>query len=64
MIPGTVLLFGLGSICGMAALSWVVSVPMRLSARRLTRCHRWLNGGVPAFSVALGLNVVVSQWFR
>ena len=64
MIPGTALLFGLGSICGMAALSWVVSVLMRLSARHLTRCHRWLNGGVAAFSMVLGLTVVVSQWFR
>ena len=58
-----VLLFGLGSVCGMAALSWAVSVPMRLSARHLTRCHRWLNAGVAVVSVALGLNVVATQWF-
>ena len=64
MIPGTALLFGLGSICGMAALSWVVSVLMRLSARHPTRGLRWLCGGVAAFSMVLGLTVVVSQWFR
>ena len=58
-----VLLFGLGSVCGMAALSWAVSVPMRLSARHLTRCHRWLNGAVALVSVALGLTVVSQQWF-
>ena len=58
-----VLLFGLGSVCGMAALSWAVSVPMRLSARHLTRCHHWLNAGVAVVSVALGLNVVAAQWF-
>ena len=63
VITGTMLLFGLGSVCGMAALSWAVSVPMRLSARHLTRCHHWLNAGVAVVSVALGLNVVAAQWF-
>ena len=57
-----VLLFGLGSVFGMAALLWVVSVPMRLGVRHLTRCHRWLHGAVALFSVALGLNVMASQW--
>jgi cytochrome c biogenesis protein CcdA len=57
-----VLLFGLGSVCGMAALSWAISVPMRLSARHLTRAHRWLNVGVAIFSVGLGMNIVASQW--
>lgn len=57
-----VLLFGLGSVCGMAALSWAVSVPMRLSARHLTRWHRWLNGGVALASVGLGLNIAARQW--
>ena len=47
----------------MAALSWAVSVPMRLSARHLTRCHRWLNAGVAVVSLALGLNAVAMQWF-
>lgn len=54
--------FGLGSVLGMAALSWAVSVPMRLSARHLTRCHRLLNGGVALFSVGLGVLVVSRQW--
>ena len=58
-----VLLFGLGSVCGMAALSWAVSVPMRLSARHLTRCHHGLSTGVAVVSIALGLNVVARQWF-
>jgi ABC-type nickel/cobalt efflux system permease component RcnA len=58
-----VLLFGLGSVCGMAALSWAVSVPMRLSARHFTRCHHGLSAAVAVGSVALGLNVVAGQWF-
>ncbi len=59
-----VLLFGLGSICGMAALSWAISVPMRLGARHLSRAHRWVNAGVAVFSVALGLRVVAVQWLN
>ena len=57
-----VLLFGIGSICGMAALSWAISVPMRLSARHITRAHRWLNACVAFFSVGLGLKVMATQW--
>lgn len=57
-----IVLFGVGSIAGMAALSWAISVPMRLSANRLTRCHRLLNIGVALFSVALGVHVVAGQW--
>ena len=59
-----VLLFGLGSIAGMAALSWAISVPMRLSARHLSRAHRWLNAGVAVASVGMGVNVVALQWLR
>ncbi len=54
-------IFGLGSIIGMAALSWVVSVPLRLSARHLTRCHRLLNGSVALFSIGLGVFVMAGQ---
>jgi len=57
-----VLLFGLGSVAGMAILSAIVSVPMRLSARRLTRWHRALNVAVALFSIALGLHVIGTEW--
>lgn len=56
-----VLLFGLGSVVGMAALSWGISVPMRLSARHLTRAHRWLNISVALFSVGVGLNIAATH---
>lgn len=56
-----VLLFGLGSVAGMAALSWAISVPMRLSARHLTRAHRGLNAGVAVVSVLLGLNIAATH---
>jgi ABC-type nickel/cobalt efflux system permease component RcnA len=57
-----VLLFGLGSIAGMAALSAIVSVPMRLGAGGLTRWHRSLNLAVSFLSVGLGLHVAATQW--
>jgi len=58
-----VLLFGLGSVVGMALLSVIVAVPMRLSAEWLTRWHRFLNAAVALFSIGLGLRVVAQQWF-
>jgi cytochrome c biogenesis protein CcdA len=57
-----VLLFGLGSIAGMGVLSAIVSVPMRMSADRLTRGHVALNVAVGLSSVGLGLHVVGAQW--
>jgi len=57
-----VLLFGLGSLIGMAVLSAVVSLPMRLSARRLTRWHRVMNVAVALFNAGLGLHVIGAQW--
>jgi sulfite exporter TauE/SafE len=57
-----VLLFGLGSIAGMGVLSAIVSLPMRMSADRLTRGHVALNVAVGLSSVGLGLHVVGAQW--
>lgn len=57
-----VLLFGLGSLVGMAALSAVVSLPMRLSAERLTRWHQAMNVVVALFSAGLGFHVIGAQW--
>ncbi|MEO6409908.1 MAG: hypothetical protein ABIO45_14300 [Burkholderiaceae bacterium] len=50
-----VLLFGIGSMLGMAALSWTISIPMRLSAHRLSRVHHWLNGRGGAFQRQAGI---------
>ena len=57
-----VVLFGLGSVAGMAALSWAVALPMRLTATHLGRYHHVLSGVVALFSVGLGVQVVTSQW--
>jgi len=55
------LLFGLGSIIGMASLSIIIAIPIRHSARTLT----WMNNGIQAaigiFSLALGGSLFVSH---
>jgi hypothetical protein len=49
-----VLLFGVGSMLGMGALSVVIAVPLAASARWLTWANRGLQGGVGAITVAIG----------
>jgi ABC-type nickel/cobalt efflux system permease component RcnA len=51
---GYIALFGLGSIAGMALLSAVVALPLRLSSRRLTGAHRAMTGLVGVASCAIG----------
>jgi len=53
-----IVLFGLGSIAGMAALSMVIAVPLAYSARVLTWANRAVQGGVGAATMALGLFVI------
>jgi hypothetical protein len=49
-----ILVFGLGSILGMALLSGVLAIPLGLTARHLTGVYRILNNSVALFSLALG----------
>jgi ABC-type nickel/cobalt efflux system permease component RcnA len=56
---GYIALFGLGSIGGMALLSMIIAVPMKLSALHLTRLHRAMNALVGLFSCALGVYMIV-----
>lgn len=57
-----VLVFGLGSVAGMGALSWAVSLPMRFTGSHLTAGHRTLTAGVALASIGLGLATVIEQW--
>lgn len=50
-----ILVFGAGSILGMAILSTVIAVPLRWSAGAAEGLHRALTALVGAFSCALGL---------
>lgn len=56
---GYIAVFGVGSLLGMAALSVVIAMPLRLSAIRPIGLHRWATALVGAFSIGLGLYLVV-----
>jgi ABC-type nickel/cobalt efflux system permease component RcnA len=49
-----IVLFGIGSIIGMAALSVVIAVPLRQSARGLTWLHNGLQAVIGTATIALG----------
>lgn len=56
---GYVLLFGLGSVLGMALLSTVISLPLSLAARRLTWFHGGIRGAAGVVSIFLGGIIVL-----
>lgn len=49
-----ILLFGIGSMLGMGALSTVIAVPLVISARWLTWANRALQGAVGIITIAIG----------
>jgi cytochrome c biogenesis protein CcdA len=53
-----VLLFGLGSMLGMGALSAVIAVPLAVSARWLTWANRGLQGAVGVVTIAVGVGTM------
>ena len=56
-----ILVFGLGSIMGMGALSFVIAIPFWYSTRTLSRIHGNLQGVVGLTTILLGLWVVWEQ---
>ena len=57
---GYVALFGLGSIIGMAVLSFVAAWPLRAAERRAVWLHRGLSYGAAALAVFLGIEVMAA----
>lgn len=55
-----VLLFGIGSMLGMGALSTVIAVPLVVSARWLTVANRTLQGVVGVVTIAIGAMTIYS----
>jgi high-affinity nickel-transport protein len=49
------LIFGLGSVGGMLALSSLISVPFILTAQRFTLLNRWVRVVAGSASVIFGL---------
>jgi hypothetical protein len=58
-----VLLFGIGSMLGMGALSAVIAVPLAVSARWLTWANRALQGAVGVVTIAVGVMTIVAAGF-
>ncbi|MFQ5774887.1 MAG: hypothetical protein ACE5GS_10240 [Kiloniellaceae bacterium] len=54
-----ILIFGLGSIVGMTALSALIAVPLGYSARALTWAHRALQGGIGCLTVLIGVLAIL-----
>jgi hypothetical protein len=55
-------LFGLGSIAGMAALSAVIALPLRATARWLTGAINVLETAIGLSTVGIGLWVLYEMW--
>ena len=53
-----IVLFGAGSIVGMALLSVVIAIPLRLSSARLAWLHKGLTAAVGSFSCLIGAYMV------
>jgi ABC-type nickel/cobalt efflux system permease component RcnA len=56
-----VLLFGIGSMLGMGALSVVIAVPLAVSARWLTWANHGLQGAVGLGTIAIGSMTIYSM---
>ncbi len=53
-----IVIFGLGSIAGMAVLSLVIALPLRYSARSFTWLHNGLQGCIGAVTIILGTTLM------
>ncbi len=58
---GYVAVFGLGSILGMTALTFVAAWPLGAAERRAKAIHKGLSIGAAALAVGLGLDVMVQS---
>ena len=56
-----VLLFGVGSIAGMAALSFIASWPLGYAERVALRLHRALNLSLAVLALGLGLHTIYAN---
>ena len=58
-----IVIFGIGSIGGMMLMSFLVSLPFRLTAFKFNRANQVLQTGAGIFSVVLGLMIVYEKGF-
>ncbi len=57
------ILFGLGSMIGMGALSAIIAVPLTISARSLTWANRTLQVAVGMVTVGIGASTIYATMF-
>ncbi|WP_293644120.1 sulfite exporter TauE/SafE family protein [Thiolapillus sp.] len=55
-----ILLFGIGSIAGMALLSTIIAIPMRYSSQRLTWIYNSLHSLVGVITISIGSLTVIN----
>ncbi len=53
------LLFGIGSMVGMAIISAVIAIPLRASAKGMTWMHNSLQTGIGILTFGLGISIVL-----
>jgi hypothetical protein len=58
---GYVVLFGIGSMIGMGALSTLIAVPLAVTARWLTFANHGLQAAVGAVTIAIGIRTIVEM---
>lgn len=56
-----ILLFGVGSIVGMAALSALIAVPLSYTAKSLTWANWTMRGAIGGLTVLLGTSVIIEN---
>ena len=56
-----IVLFGIGSVAGMAALSYIISIPIRASATGMTWMHNGLQLLIGTATVILGTFVIIEN---
>ena len=55
---GYVILFGIGSILGMVALSAIIAIPLSYSSKMLTWANRGIQGSVGIWTMILGAYII------
>jgi sulfite exporter TauE/SafE len=58
-----IIVFGIGSIGGMMLMSFLVSLPFQLTAKKFNRLNHLLQGFAGLVSVVLGLFIVYEKGF-
>lgn len=58
------LMFGLGSIMGMALLSFAIALPLRFTAQRLGRFYGALTAAIGLLTIAIGAEIVWELGFK